>query len=229
MKVVQATQHQGDIRYGMSSGIQCSCMSLMSVCWTLFKSVSIWDSFDLDCILQKGDFLFKSLNKYQYLGMEDLPQEFFIENLSINVEFLNIRIGEITAGAYLVSISEIVSDCQQIGTGALLIISNYILGLLWGNQCFVLFDSHSKDEIERMSVTGTAVLLKFDSLQSLENYIKSVYYSNHPMTFYFQVQFLKLKCIDNAKSSIKNALKSERKKKVSSLKYHQAPEKNKRS
>ena len=74
--------------------------------------------------------------------MEDLPQEFFIETLSINVEFLNIRIGEITAGAYLVSITEIVSDCQQIDTGPLLIINNYILGLLWGNQCFFLFDSH---------------------------------------------------------------------------------------
>ena len=55
MKVVQATHHQSDIRYGMFRGIQCSCMSLMSVFWTLFKSVSIWDSFDLDCILQKED------------------------------------------------------------------------------------------------------------------------------------------------------------------------------
>ena len=157
--------------------------------------------------------------------MEDLPQDFFIENLSINVEFLNIITGEITAGVYLVSITEIVSDCQQIGTGALLIINNYILGLLWGNQCFFLFDSQSKDEIGRMSVTGTAVLLKFDSLQSLENYIKSVYFSNYPMTLYFQVQFLKLKCTDNAKSTIKNVLKSERKKKASSLKYQQGPEK----
>ena len=119
MKVVQVTHHQGDIRYGMTMGMQCSCMSLMSVFWTLFKSVSIWDSFDLDCILQKWDFLFKSLNKYRYLGLEELPQEFFIENLSINIEFLNFTTGEITAGAYPVSITEIVSDYQQIGTGVL--------------------------------------------------------------------------------------------------------------
>ena len=66
--------------------------------------------------------------------MEDLIQEVLIKNLSINVEFLNIRTGEITARAYLVSFTEIVSDCQQIGTGAILIINNYILGLLWGNQ-----------------------------------------------------------------------------------------------
>ena len=62
-------------------------MSLMSVCWTLFKSVSIWEPFDLACILQKEDLLFKFLN---------------------NTEFRNIRTGEITTGAYLVSINEIV-------------------------------------------------------------------------------------------------------------------------
>ena len=53
-----------------------------------------------------------------------------------HVEFLNIRTGELTAGAYVLSTSEIMSDCQQIGTGALFIINNYILGLLLENQCF---------------------------------------------------------------------------------------------
>ena len=138
--------------------------------------------------------------------MEDLPQEFFIENSSINVEFFNKRTGEITAGAYLVSITETVSDCQELGTRALLIINNYILGLLWGNQCF-LFDSHSKDKMGRMSATGTAVLLKFDSLQLLE------LLSNCPMTLYFQKQFLKLKCTENTKSTIKGVSKVRERKK----------------
>ena len=88
IKVVQATHQQVDIRYEMSRGIQCSCMSLMSVCWTL---LSLWVSFGLECMLQKWNVLFKSLNNYRCLGMEDLPQEFFIENSSINVEFLNYR------------------------------------------------------------------------------------------------------------------------------------------
>ena len=33
------------------------------------------------------------------------------------------------------------------------------------------------------------------------------------MTLYFQIQFLKLKCTENTKSTIKSALKSKRKKK----------------
>ena len=92
------------------------------------------------------------------MGRKTYDRGFFIENSSIDAEFLNNRIGQITAGEYFVSITEIVSDCQQIGAGAQLIINNYILGLLWGNQCFFLFHSHSKDEIRRMSATGTAAL-----------------------------------------------------------------------
>ena len=49
--------------------------------------------------------------------MKDLPQEFFIENSTINVEFLDNRIGEITAGVYHVFVPEIESDCQQIDAG----------------------------------------------------------------------------------------------------------------
>ena len=68
-----------------------------------------------------------------------------------------------------------------------------------------------------MLATGTAVLLKFDSLQSLENYIKPVCYL---MTFYFQVTFLKFKCTENTKHTIKSALKSEIKKKSIITKKH---------
>ena len=99
MKVVQGTHHQGSNRYGISRSQ-----------FALFKSVSIWGSFNLDCILQKVNVLFKSLHNYRYLGIEDLSQEVFIENSSINVEFLNTRTEEITVGAYLLSINEIVSD-----------------------------------------------------------------------------------------------------------------------
>ena len=77
--------------------------------------------------------------------------------MSINVEFLIIRTVEITAGGYLVSITKIVSDCQQIGTWVLLIISNYILGLLWGNQFFFLFDCHRKDKIGRTSAMSNEI------------------------------------------------------------------------
>ena len=66
-KVVQGTSHQGDIRYGTTADIQCSCISLMAVCWSCIKSISRWNSNDLDRILRKGDELFKSLSKFKLL------------------------------------------------------------------------------------------------------------------------------------------------------------------
>ena len=105
------------------------------------------------------------------------------ENCLINAELLENKTGEITAGAYLLCITEIVNSAQQIGTGALLILNNYILGLIWGTGSIYLFDFHSKDEYGNFSSTGTAVLLKFDSLNLLENYIRSVYYNTSPPFF----------------------------------------------
>ena len=40
--------------------------------------------------------------------MEDLPQEFLVENSCKNVKSLENKTGGITAGAYLLSIAEIV-------------------------------------------------------------------------------------------------------------------------
>ena len=34
-KIVQGNHHQGDICYGSTAGIQCLCISLMAVCWSL--------------------------------------------------------------------------------------------------------------------------------------------------------------------------------------------------
>ena len=125
----------------------------------LFKSPDSWNKFAFDCILGKGDQLFKFIGKFKFLGVEDLPQELMIENCLINVELLENKTGEITAGAYLLSIAEIVNSARQIGTGALLIVNNYVLGIILGTDSIYLFDSHSKDEYGNLSSSGAAVLL----------------------------------------------------------------------
>ena len=164
--------------------------------------------------------------------MEDLPQEFLIENSSVKKEFLENKTGEITAVAYLLSITEIVNSCQQTGTGTLIIVKNYILGIIYGNDSIYLFDSHSKDENGYLSSSGTAVVLKFDTSHLLENYVQSVYYDAYPMTQYFQFQFIKVHRTVNAKSTVKFLLKKERlsakRQKDFNLqkrKYHQHPKK----
>ena len=106
-KIVRATHHQGDDRYGISSGMQCSCMALMSVCWTLFKRVVLWDSFELDSILENGDQLYKTIQIFRYLSIDDLPSYLHLKGHRIEVQYLENMTGEICLHAYLTSISEL--------------------------------------------------------------------------------------------------------------------------
>ena len=100
-----------------------------------------------------------------------------IEGFAVNVPFLENKAREITVGVYSLSTVEIVNSVQQIGAGFLLVARNCILGLFLVNDSIYLFDSHSKDENGIVTSSGTAVLLKFDTLDSLVNYIRSVYYN----------------------------------------------------
>lgn len=105
-------------------------MSLISLSWTSFRfrSLGQWDKFDLDGILGKKGQLFKSISKFIYLGIEELPREFFIECLYVNVPFLKNNSGKVTAETYLVFLVEIVNSVQKIGTDTLSIF----------NDCFSL-------------------------------------------------------------------------------------------
>ena len=64
---------------------------------------------------------------------------------------------------------------------SLLIANNYILDLIWGYGSIYLFHSHSEDENGNLSSSNAAVILKFDTLYSLEKYLRSVYYNTFPL------------------------------------------------
>ena len=136
-KIVQGTHHQEDICYATTAGIQCLCISLIAVCWSLIQSISRRDSNDFDWILRKDD-EFKSLNKFKLLGVEDLPTEIEIHSHSIDVALLeNNRTGEITSSTYLNSIGDIVGNCSHLGNVALLCWSMlYYVGLKYETLYF---------------------------------------------------------------------------------------------
>ena len=56
--------------------------------------------------------MFKFIGKPRYLAKEDLPQKILIDNYTVKGEFLENNRGKMTAGAYLISITEIISSCQ---------------------------------------------------------------------------------------------------------------------
>ena len=46
------------------------CVSLVLVSRTSFKSLSLWEKFGLDCVLDKGNQSYKFIGKFRYLGIK---------------------------------------------------------------------------------------------------------------------------------------------------------------
>ena len=57
---------------------------------------------------------------------------------------------------YLLSIAEIVNSVQQNGAETLLIVHNYILGLILGTESINVYVSQSKDEKDKLLTSATA-------------------------------------------------------------------------
>ena len=87
--------------------------------------------------------------------MKDLPLDFLMEVCSKNMEFLENETGEIPAGVYLLYITEVKNRIRQIGTGAPLIVNNYILSLISGNDSRRdLLVSRGIDENRNLMISG---------------------------------------------------------------------------
>ena len=57
-KVIQGSFHQGDTRFGRTTGVQCAYNSLFALCWLQVKTVSRWNKSDSNHVLTEGDLLY---------------------------------------------------------------------------------------------------------------------------------------------------------------------------
>ena len=76
------------------------------------------------------------------------------------------------------------------GNGAMLFVNGFTLGIIWNNNSFYLFDSHSRDSSGNPTIYGTSVLLKFNSISYIDEYIRKMYLEKQPISVYFQIQFI---------------------------------------
>ena len=68
------------------------------------------------------------------------------------------------------------------------------LGIIWNNNSFYLFDSQSRDSSGNPVIDGTAILLKFNSLLYIGEYIRKMYFEKKSGSIYFQIQFIQVVC-----------------------------------
>ena len=72
--------------------------ALFSLCWSTIKRVSVWKTWDMDYILEKGDLLYKSLNVHTPLCIDELPRHVNvnIDGCSLTVRLLSQEQGKIS-------------------------------------------------------------------------------------------------------------------------------------
>ena len=94
-KVIQATFSQGHPKFGSTRRIQCTCISLFSICFSIFKVVSRWNRHDVEYVIEKGDALYELQNTYQLLSCTCLPRVFQAEHLQVSMDLVDEYFNEL--------------------------------------------------------------------------------------------------------------------------------------
>lgn len=68
--------------------------------------------------------LFEPINRFRFVGKGEFSQLFLIENCLVNVKLPDARTGEINTGTYLITMSDVVLNCQKRRKGDLLTVDN---------------------------------------------------------------------------------------------------------
>ena len=194
-KFVLGTFHQGHAKFGDTAGIQCSCNALYAICFSIVKKVSIWKSYDLDYILDKGDKTFKLLGISRPLFMCELPRNIMIENTVIEVDMLGNYFGLLVKD----NIFENNASVRETGNGLIFMTGGFTISLIWSKNSVFLFDSHSRDGNGTFTSNGNSIVLSFKSLIDVNCYIK-MEYSKHLSNFHeqqYELQYVRVRAKDN--------------------------------
>ena len=208
IKSVQGSFDQVNISlFGETTGRQCACKAMFSICWSLIRKISCWTHRDLDRVLNEGGNLYNSLNKESFLNVDHLPRQIYIFQYSVNLEMTEKTLHEgiaLLGEPFLRNIFPL----SHNSTGCLLFICNYVVAIIRYSTTrytpYFLFDSHCRNSC---GITDSpfvfSVLLQFADLIQKERYIEEFYnVANLAYPPYFQVQFISVNVDDLNLSSI---------------------------
>ena len=150
------------------------------------------DRLDLDHILTEGDRLYKTLNTFDMLSVDDLPCFVRVYDENVQIEFLQLetKLASLTYGAPF--LRNIVSTTENVLF--LLFMGGYTTAVISSQNFFYVFDSHSRDERGLNIANGRSVLLKFRYIFEIEKYIQVAYLKyRDQQQLYFQAQFIRIK------------------------------------
>ena len=184
-KCVKGSFNQADVtRFGTTAGIQCSCNALVSIIYSRCKLINFWKTFDLDLILTEGDKNFKTLGFTESPYVDQFPKNVIVEGQLFSLNFVNFH-GEFISTD--IAINFVQEELLLQYPGALFVIDGYTIGIIYHNNYYYVFDSHSRDDNGKRIEGGTSVLLQFENLKMIRNYIQNIYDGNFFHVMYIEI------------------------------------------
>ena len=87
IKVIAGSFHQGNVnKFCETAGSQCGINSIVSICFSMIKKISTWNTGDMDYLLETGNECFKKLGYSVYLSLDELPNIIHIDDHVFNLD-----------------------------------------------------------------------------------------------------------------------------------------------
>ena len=209
-KVVQASHHQGNSKFGESAGMQCTSNADFAIIFSAIKSIDIWKTFDLDYILEQGDSIFKQVGVYHPLAVDELPHDISIEGTHVSAKMLAHESNLFVEKKNLFE-NYRRYDSTGKGNGAIFTCAGFSVAVLWSQHYVYVFDSHSRNSSGFHDSNGKAILLKFSSINLLNNYFKPFYNSMVSVDTQYDLKYVGIEIDLNRRNEISCKLQRKRK------------------
>ena len=179
-KLIQGHFSQGHEKFGEFAGLQCVAIAVYAAAFTCVKQISRWTSDTLDSIVEQGNELFKLINKHRSLGAEDIPITVNVYDLAISVSLnFNVHVFLSRQDDHQAILQNYVHENQSLNSGFLIWLSNLCIYVHIQHQSkkivYYLFDSHARDREGQLSENGISVLINFQKLEHLMEYLRHTY------------------------------------------------------
>ena len=100
-------------------------------------------------------------------------------------------------------------ETLNTGNGLIFFMNGYTVTLIWSKQGLFLFDSLCRSAEGFVALDGYSILMKFKSLDEVQNYIREVYLLQQDnSSLYYQIQYINMDSTENDVTSISTTIKN---------------------
>ncbi|XP_073346954.1 uncharacterized protein [Pagrus major] len=184
IRSIRGSFHQGDARF-QHGGLQCMAVSLVALAKHSIDTVFLWQSGDLDKVVELGDELYTSLRESnsisgssELLCVPDLPKESIIDGEKFQFEYGEYVSGDVDvvegqlvdAGVYTTLRNGLGKMFSKYDT-CFLTVSGTTCGIIGRDGQYAVVDSHARDADGMVDVNGFSVVVYFSCLDRVFDHI----------------------------------------------------------